>query len=74
MYEDFKLNSSIGTLSFHIIHAWPLNVDKSQNIVLNVIELVTTKVIYFDTGGETLMDVEMHVSLMTKVYKGSGSI
>jgi len=43
----------------------------SHNIsCYNVRELVTTNVIrYLDTGEETLMGVEMHVSLMTKVYK-----
>jgi hypothetical protein len=51
-----------------------VNIDKPQYILLNVAELVQTNVIYLDTGEETLMGVEMQVSLMTSVYKGSGSI
>jgi hypothetical protein len=55
------------------IHTWKLLILTSHNIsCYNVTELVTTNVIYLDTGEETLMGVEMHVSLMTKVYKEVG--
>jgi len=51
-----------------------VNIDRSQYILLNVTELVKNSVIYLDTGEETLMGVEMHVSLMTKLYKEVGQI
>jgi len=46
----------------------------SHNIsCYNVRKLVTANVIrYLDTGEETRMGVEMHVSLITKVYKEVG--
>lgn len=51
-----------------------VNIDRSQYIMLNVTELVKNRLIYLDTGEETLMGVEMHVSLMTKLYKEVGQI
>ena len=42
--------------------------------MVNVTELVKNRLIYLDTGEETFMGVEMHVSLMTKLYKEVGQI